>query len=156
MVDQQEVAYHIKSQWKTINDIKNNIKDALKGKDKDLVYDAQMVVSELCENAVKYGENGDLDDILIELFYSDELIKIKVVNNLHSLESLNEVIQCLTKIQESNDLEALYTQRLYELMNKTKVGRSKLGFYRIAYESQFSLTWKHRGGVLTIIAERHL
>lgn len=156
MVEQQKVAYHIKPQWKTINDIKNNIKDALKDKDQDLVYDVQIVAAELCENAIKYGENGDIDDILVELFYSDELIRIKVINNLYSTENLNEIAQCLTKIQESKDVEALYTQRLLELMNKTKIGRSKLGFYRIAYESQFSLAWEHRQGILTIIAERQL
>lgn len=156
MADQHKVAYHIKPQWKTINDIKNNIKYVLRDKDKDLVYDAQMVASELCENAIKYGENGDLDDILIELFYSDKLIEIKVINNLYSSENLNEVAKCLEKIKKSNDLEALYTQRLFELMNKTKIDRSQLGFYRIAYESQFSLTWKYREGVLTIIAVRQL
>jgi hypothetical protein len=60
----------------------------------------------------------------------------------------------IDEIRNSDDPAELYTRRLQELMDNTVKGKTQLGLYRIAYEGEFSLSYRIDNSRLTIIAER--
>lgn len=106
----------------------------------ELLVDTLMCVTELTENALKYGYFAtDSHGIFFELSVDKGEIAITVANNVQHESSISNFINTITKIQQSDDVAKLYTDRLMEIMINPDPGVSELGLCRIAYEGGFSI-----------------
>ena len=80
----------------------------------------------------------------------DKELKIAVCNGIESQEKIQDFLDLLNKIKNSNDLEGLYMERLHEIAQNPKSGKSQLGLYRIAYETEYLLNYEISGKKLII------
>ena len=159
MSDDVAISFTIKPTWSIIKKIQERTVNYMesRGKNKELTEATMMCVTELIENAVKYGaETAKGENIEFDLRVHDDKIQITVSNGVSAKEDLNNVIEHIVKIQKSDNPSELYTQRLKELLEDTKPTVSQLGLYRIAYEGEFLLDYKFNDNMLTIIAERNI
>ena len=99
-----------------------------------------MVISELIENAIKYGSfSPSGDEIIAKITVAENIITVEVLNpvekgNHRHLKELDRVIQWIRGFQ--NPFEA-YIERVQEVSKKPlKDYESGLGLARIAYEGQ--------------------
>lgn len=113
---------------------------------------AGIAVSELVENAIKYG-TGSVD---VRCEVVEELLRIVVSNGISNQTDLDEVKRHIDRINAAPDPLQLYSQRLTELMEDAPSNSSQLGLYRIAYESACRLAYTIHEGQLEIEAIRDL
>lgn len=99
-----------------------------------------MVLSELVENAIKYGSNeGGKNEIRLRIEFSDKMVVIEVMNYVNGasevhLERLDHMIQWIRGHQ--NSFES-YIERIKEVSTKPfDDEESGLGLVRIAYEGK--------------------
>jgi hypothetical protein len=141
--------------WDKVRTILNQTQDFLEGKDPALISATTMSVTELIENALKYGTlTPDGKDIIFNLNVDEKMIRIEVINGVRSQHDVEHVKNIVNHINSSDDPEQLYIQRLKELIENPKFGVSQLGLYRISYEGQFDIDYQFENGVLTIKAVR--
>ena len=149
----------IKPTWSIIKDIQEKTMKYMESreKNKDLTEATMMCVTELIENAIKYGiEKPDGRNIEFDLVADEKKIRIMISNGIKSESDLKNVTTHIDSISASSDPAQLYTERLMELMENPKPGVSQLGLYRIAYEGEFKLSYKYESNIMTIIAERNI
>ncbi len=159
MADDVAISFTIKPTWSIIKKIQDRTVNYMesKGKPKHITEATMMCVTELIENAVKYGaETPKGDNIEFDLRVSNNKIKIQVTNGISSTMDLSSVVEHIDKIKNSDNPTELYTQRLRELLEDAKPSVSQLGLYRIAYEGEFKLDYKHDENLLTVFAERDI
>ncbi len=128
-------------------------------KDKDInLYKATvMVVNELVENAVKYGIAINEKKGVDFEFSGNGSIVIKVTNKVASNDNLRNVIKYIDEINQSNNVQDLYVNRLHEFLdNPIEAGVSQIGLYKIAFEGKFKLKYEINGMMLSIIAVRDI
>lgn len=155
MSDNVVVKYSINSAWGIVKEIREKVGALLKDRDRDLVNATMMTASELIENAIKYGTPvSSSTDIDFELSISDARIIINISNGIVSAADYENVKRHLDLIAQSGNPGELYTKRLIELMENPRPGVSQLGLYRIAYEGEFTLSYRFENNILTIIAAR--
>jgi len=145
--------------WNVVKEIRNEVGSIMENKGEELCSASQMVASELVENAVKYGlainQESDMG-IEFQFQVNDREIMIEVTNNADSKHDLANVTLHIDQINQSDDPQYLYVRRLTELMESGGQGGSQLGLYRIAYEGEFSLTYKVEDHVITVKAYRRI
>jgi diguanylate cyclase (GGDEF)-like protein len=145
--------------WDKVEKLGSEIGPFLDGFDKELVYDVQMAVVELVENAVKYGSSIKAkDEIQIDISLKGDLVVIEVTNWVHEARHLEKAKETIRLINDSDDPKALYVARLKSLMEE-EFGRSgsQLGLLRIAYIGGFAIEYHESGdGCLTIRAMKAL
>lgn len=125
--------------------------------DSDVIDGAMICASELCENAIKYGEPvPNMQFIQFQLNYSDGKIEIEISNGVVNQVDLDNVCSSIDKTNGTNNPEKLYLERLQELMDMSKPQKSQLGLYRIVCETGFKLQYKLEGNALTISADLEL
>ena len=147
--------YELSPAWELIEKVEENTNELFNIQDKDLKHDTLMVISELLENAVKYGKsNPQITGIQFRFYADDNKIIIKVSNGVVARKHVDDVILHIKKVNASDNPEILYTNRLQELLDSRKTGESKLGIFRISYEGQFKLFYEYKNEILTITAER--
>jgi anti-sigma regulatory factor (Ser/Thr protein kinase) len=157
MDDAHSIKLSIQPEWDRIGGVREKTADLLKNRDKDLIDDAVMAVTELMENAIKYGmANAAVADIDFRLADQGDRIVIKVSNKVKQKGDIYNLIAKIDKIKSSQDLAGLYAERMKELMDNSNPGKTQLGLYRIAYEGNFKLDCEYQDGVITITAERSL
>ncbi|MCP4599873.1 MAG: hypothetical protein GY847_04910 [Proteobacteria bacterium] len=143
--------------WKMVKAIREETEKRIesKGWNKDFVEAVTMCITELTENAIKYGTGipGE-EEMKVRFEIHDELVLIKASNGIRTKEDLENVTKYIDKTKECDDIEALYVGRLVELMENPKSGVSQLGLLRIAYEGEFDLDYEFGNDILTIIATR--
>ncbi|HNR86875.1 MAG TPA: hypothetical protein PKM65_00885 [Spirochaetota bacterium] len=155
MTDNFVVKYSINSAWGIVKEIREKVGSLLQDRQKDLVDATMMTVSELIENAIKYGTPvSSSTDIDFELTITDRTISISISNGIVAMSDYENVKRHLDLIGQSDNPGELYTKRLMELMENPRPGVSQLGLYRIAYEGEFSLSYRFENKILTIFAER--
>ena len=157
MNEEISISMSIKPTWNMVREIQEKATEFMqsKGKDRDSTDAMVMCVTELIENAVKYGmETPEGGDIEVEFLIHDDTVFIKVVNGIRKDSDLENFKRHLEKIKNTKDTAQLYTDRLMELMENPKPGESELGLYRIAYEGEFKLDYKYENKVLTVFAEK--
>ena len=143
MNDRIVIEKTISPTWNTISMIADQVEASMLGKDSNLVSGTVTVLTELIENAVKYGESiPEKKDSNIELHLEIDEGKVQIfisnyVRNNNNLKAFKEHVD---KINKTNDPESLYVERLNELMNESKFEESQLGLYRISFEGKFDLT----------------
>jgi hypothetical protein len=140
--------------WQHIRVIRRSIEEALESCDNNIRQGAMMTGSELLENALKYGESvSGREDISFMLETTPEQIVIEVCNGVTDLSRIRNLHEQLDRISKSNDKEALYLERLRELLlNPNEYG--KLGLYRIAFEGQFTISYQYTEKILKVRAQR--
>ncbi len=117
----------------------------------------RITVSELIENAVKYGTAIDKNlGITFDFTVDDRCIAIVVVNKIYDQKDYEAFRQHLDQIQASENPKELYYQRLQFLLDHPEQDRAQLGLLRIAYEGKFVLNYYYNknDGVVTITAVR--
>lgn len=103
-----------------------------------------MVVCELIENAIKYGEGHDTPDtdIQVNVSVSGSQVTIQVTNTVRrdSQKELAELDRTLQWIRGFHDPFEAYLRRIREISREPiNHSRSCLGIARIAYEAQADL-----------------
>jgi len=133
---------NIPPEWSEIENIRNAGIQFLEthGFSSDLVHSLTMILSELVENSIKYGDfEGFRSEVLIYLDIDKSLITIEVNNpvdgtNTHHLKRLDKTIQWIRGYQDSFQA---YVEKLREISKKPlEDEESGLGLARIAYEGK--------------------
>lgn len=141
--------------WGIIHQVWEEASVFLRGYEKNIRDDTLMVISELLENAVKYGEvTLETGQIVFELKREADWLIIKVSNPVKNKGDINQVTAHIDRINTSGDPIGLYLERLSELKKGNAAGKIQLGLYRIAYEGEYSLHYIILNDVVTIIANR--
>ena len=151
-----EVCFTIKPIWETISNIREDIQKVLKLRNinEDILENSDLVCMELLENAVKYGiVTPDCPDVKICFELQENMLLFYVSNGVNINEKLNYLFELINKLKVSEDVEALYIQRLEEIAKNPR-GGSQLGIYRIVYECGFQLSYHLDGYKLTITAKK--
>ncbi len=155
MTQEKNINIAIIPTWETVKSVLEQATQFLAGKDQDFISATTMCVTELIENAVKYGTltpNGG--DITFDMTVDEEKVKIQISNGIRNASDFEHVQRIIQHIESSDDPQQLYVQRLKELAERPKPGLSQLGLYRIAYEGRFRLEHRYVDGVLTVSAHR--
>lgn len=154
MNNETNIVYSITPSWQFIEEIRQKIRKNLVSKFPDLVEAIIICSSELCENAIKYGVSvPKKEKINFNLMVKDDHILVEVSNGVTNAEDVTNVTQTVDLINSGKNPEDLYLSRLHELMENPKPGESKLGLYRIAFETGFQLSVRFKNEVLTLIAK---
>jgi hypothetical protein len=151
-------ALDIPPDWDAIDRVREEVIRFLRDRSEDgSVIDAiAMVVSELTENAIKYGKFAASDRVAVSVDASDHAITVEVRNPTSSedmvqLARLDRTIQWIRGYQ---DPFQAYLARLQEVsMQNVESGESGLGLVRVAYEGESSLDfYLGEGGTLAVSA----
>ncbi len=149
--------YNISPIWDSVKMVREKVGSSLKMYNEELIEAGKMTASELIENAVKHGsspENGS--GIQFEFSADEKQIKISVTNKINSEEDYNVLKDNVNQIRASDNPEELYITRLCALMEDTKLNRSRLGLFRIAYEGEFELDYTFEDSIVTVTAIRDI
>ncbi|MDJ0765808.1 MAG: hypothetical protein QNJ97_22680 [Myxococcota bacterium] len=140
--------------WAIIEHVRKRIRTELAATLTDEKLDATIIcASELCENAIKYGDAvSQMQFIQFLLRRLDSAIQITVTNGVTSPSDLGEVKDFIERINKSQAPGQLYLDRLKELMEDATHDRTRLGLYRIAHETGFTLDYTLRDEVVTVTA----
>jgi hypothetical protein len=155
----EEINFHysIEPAWKTIMQIEEEIKSRFKPENVSVFEATVMVVSEMIENAIKYGKSQDFTESIDFTFsVKEKLITITVSNPVEDDKHLSEFREHIQQIKNSDDPAKLYTERLRELLERKHEKKAQLGLYRIAYEGKFTLSYQYDNKLLTVNAVRYL
>lgn len=139
----------ISPMWSFISEAKDKIKEIMKGYDAGLVNFTQMATSELMENAIKYGISvEELAHVSLEFQLKEKSITITVKNGVRDDEHLKTFKEIISRIYSSENKEALYIQRLQEIMQNPDTNISHLGLYRIVSEAKFDINYLISNNIL--------
>lgn len=142
--------------WHHVRDARKIVQEALGAHDKELRDAAVMTMSELVENAMKHGESVPrMPGATFTLTVDEDALRIEVANGIGSDESLSRLKACILAIAAAPDKEALYLERLREILESPSDG-GRLGLFRIAFEGGFDLTCTNEDQVVTVSARRAL
>lgn len=154
---QTELIRDIPMAWSHIREARRLVQDALSGCEAELREAAGMTISELIENAMKYGENVPaMEGARFRLSVDEAAIEIEVKNGAAddgSVDKLEATIAAITAATDRDAREALYIGRLQEMLEDPSAG-GRLGLYRIGYEGGMDLTMTCVDQVVTVTARR--
>ncbi|MCK5759338.1 MAG: hypothetical protein KAH14_09620 [Clostridiales bacterium] len=149
----------IKPSWSIINNIETECSKLLEScnLNEETIETTLMCINELIENAIKYGtESSDTKNIDFTLSIENNIIIIKISNEIKTKNNISALIEHIDKINDCDDPGKLYKNRLMELMEVNQPGISQLGLYRIAYEGKFSLNYIYKNKKITITAKKEI
>lgn len=138
---QNNLSLRIKPQWEDIEEVRNSCSTFLKSHElSESIIDAlTMVVSELVENAVKYGSYGSDDKIDITMNIKKNIIIVEVKNPIDDkgvpfLRHLDETIQWIRGYQDPFES---YIIKLRQISTKALQDMEcGLGLVRISFEGR--------------------
>ena len=141
-----------------IGNVKDLVRKFMDKSEEGQVEYAIMVVSELMENAIKYGTTNDKQQANVRLDFSisPENIGISVKNAIEQDQGVTNFLQIIDNIIASDDKEQLYLQRMQEIFDNPDMPGSQLGLYRIASEAQYDLSYSIENDILKINARKEL
>jgi len=147
----------IKTMWSEVQQVRERTRALLADLPDDVRDAAEMTVSELVENAIKYGQSvPDAPDAGVRIDRRNGRLEIVVTNGVASDETLHELKTHIDRIANAIDRMTLYVERLQELMRTGGLDGSKLGLYRIFCEGGFDVRCEVVGRVVRISASRPL
>lgn len=151
------LTFSITPAWEYVKAIEDKIRKTFQVDNSELVDATIMTMSELIENAVKYGSSTEnAKSININFVADEKQIIIIVANPVKDETSVEIVRKHIERINSASDPLELYVQRLQELLENPNLKNSQLGLYRIAYEGNFKLAYGYENHILTIKAVRKL
>ncbi len=157
MTDVVTFSYKIDPLWDTVKQIRDKVEASLENYEKEIADASKMAASELIENAVKHGSSlKGKGGIQFEFAANDTHIKIIVINKIHSQEDYDILKSHIDQIHTTGNPEKLYVNRLKILMENTRLVKTQLGLFRIAYEGEFDLEYKFDNEVVTVTAMREI
>lgn len=126
----------IRPMWSIVSDIRKSLKEKMMDSEyEDMSDKVSMTVSELLENAIKYGK----PTISLRVSLNKDHIEVMVSNSIVEQTDLDRLIERINKIREAEDPITLYYERLEDLLNSDKIESTALGLFRIASEGEFNL-----------------
>ena len=156
---QKVIEYSLDAHWDSAVVVRERTAATLQeqGYDAEVVEAATMCITELTENAVKYGNNAeDGTKINASITRRGDNLVISVSNKIAPNQKINALQKTLNALNNAQNPGELHIQRMREIMKSPKKGSSRLGIYRIAYEGEFKLDCKLEDGVLTVEATREV
>jgi len=138
----KSIEFNVKPDWDEIEKVRNESTDFLQshGLSDDAVHSLSMIISELIENGIKYGNFKMMDNkVVVILQLEDNNITIEVYNPVDEkaykhLSRLDKTIQWIRGYQDP--FEA-YIERIKEVSKKPlHDAESGIGLVRIAYEGK--------------------
>jgi len=145
--------------WTFVSYVRDSVSDYLPDNiDAELRESSVMVASELTENTIKFGCTPNSDSkksASIHVDLTEDDVRI-TVNTTASLGNLDRVKHIIDTLKTTNDIEAIYLNRLQEIMETPSQSSSRLGLIRIVHEAKFSLDYDINGNQLKVIATRSL
>jgi hypothetical protein len=147
--------------WRIVSE-KNAVEDAMRFADLATFYlDAAcreavvLAVAELTENAVKYGSvHHSAGSATLGIASRDGAIRVRLKNPVHSRDDARSVVDTVSRIASSPNVNELYRQRLAELFANPSLPRAQLGLLRIAFEGRFRLSCDYHDPFVELVAER--
>ncbi|MCP4111425.1 MAG: hypothetical protein GY749_38835 [Desulfobacteraceae bacterium] len=150
-------SHKINPLWDSVKMIREEVESSLKMYKEELAEASKMTASELIENAVKHGSSPDNGSgIQFEFSANSSRIKMEIINKINSEEDYEVLKDNIDQIRSSDNPEELYISRLCELMEDTKLNKSRLGLFRIAYEGEFKLNYTFENNIVTVVAVRDI
>jgi hypothetical protein len=126
--------------WSLIPEVKEKIRNIMSGMNSNKIDFTMIVVSELLENAIKYGEmNTRIANISIIFELDQQMVLMSIKNGIGEYQNLDSFLNTMSKIKTTVNKKSLYLERLQEIMRDPSLPGSKLGLYRIVSESEFDL-----------------
>ncbi|MBN2547147.1 MAG: hypothetical protein JXB50_15200 [Spirochaetes bacterium] len=151
------LTFSITPAWEVVKNIEDKIRNLFHPEDSEIFYSTIMTVSELIENAVKYGSASATSKSININFVADTKNIIVIVSNPVDDEGRVKMVKNhIERINASKDPQHLYIERLQELLENPHSKNSQLGLYRIVYEGGFNLSYGYENNILTIKAMRKL
>jgi hypothetical protein len=156
---QFQIKLPIGAQWRNIELIRSAILNcvAVLFADGELDQSVGMVVGELLENAIKYGdwEHGGTRSVTLRVTGNEHKVWVEVSNPVagehQSVRTFFEVIQRLTSYSSPQEAYEASLQRVITAENAAT--QSRLGLARIIYEANAKLAAECLDGVLCVHAE---
>jgi hypothetical protein len=141
--------------WSHVRAIRQRIAESLADHPVGVVEAAQMVASELVENAVKYGDSVPACEkvrVTVSLEGNDVVIAVS-----NGIQNQRRVAALRERIERVNEMSAdtLFMNRIeHILMHPSEHG--ELGLYRIGSEGRFHLEIIEENQAVTIVARRSM
>lgn len=159
----KEITVSIKPEWDNIEAVRVQAESFLKSNrlNDDVIDAIIMNISELLENAIKYGNfNNSISDILASIIISERDITVEVKSpvkdedDLH-FRRLDKIVQWVRGYQ--NPFEA-YIEKIKEVaLQPISDSQSGLGITRIAYEGQSIIDfYVNDNNIISVSAVYHL
>lgn len=154
-----ELIREIPMAWSHIREARKLVQEVLADRDPELRDAAGMTISELIENAMKYGESVPaMEGARFRISVTEDAIELEVSNGAAADDSVARLEAAIASIAEASDREAreaLYIGRLQEMLEDPTAG-GRLGLYRIGYEGAFDLRMSCVDRVVTVTARREI
>lgn len=142
--------------WDYIKKIRKKVYFLVKKIDASIAEETKLVASELCENAVKYSNAIEKNKIFFEIKIDSDNITIAVTSNFITDNDVNQLTNEIEQINSSENPEKFYKDRLLFIIENKCTKNSKLGIYRIAYETKYKLNYQLYNSSIKVIATRNL
>ncbi len=142
MAESRSMEICISPEWENIENARNAVADFCARQDLPANHreSTVLIVSELAENAVKYGHfSSEGSNIKAVVSLEDDSITVEVIHPVGpgSRDHLAELDRAIQWIRGFQDPFEAYTEKLKELSKRTLNDHSSnLGLVRIAYEAQ--------------------
>ncbi len=150
-----ELTLAVPYEWVRAREVRERVGQLLAEVSDEVLARAQIVATELMENALKYGTHVSAQpNVVFHLCLDDDRLRIEVTQGVRSADSLTALQVCLASVAADTPPEELYLARL-EAIASGSIGGG-LGLYRVAHEGGFRLGHRLERNVLTVIAERRL
>jgi hypothetical protein len=140
----RDLQLRIPPEWEAIDRVRDQVIAFLRedGEQDGVVDSVAMVVTELTENAIKYGRFDAADQVAVRLWSDSGAIIVEVSNpsSPQDLPQLNRLDRTIQWIRGFQDPFEAYLTRLREVSLQSPESReSGLGLVRVAYEGESSL-----------------
>jgi anti-sigma regulatory factor (Ser/Thr protein kinase) len=143
--------------WNGIRALRQQLEERLRQLPEEPRRDLAMVAAELAENGLRHSDACDGKScVMVEVELDASFVELRVTTRLRTAEQAHDVLRRVREIEEAEDKERAYVERLVELSRGDGNATSELGFHRIATEGRCSLCAAHDGDRLTIRARRVL
>lgn len=152
MREYSSFSLQISPSWSAISQIRKQIRLSLRTFEKESADKAEIIASELLENAIKYG-NSDVcrTGVLFRFEVDLDSIFLSVSNSIFDEYNKLNFLRIMDEIKNSKDLHKLYIDRLKSIMVKADIKESELGLYRIFYNNNISeSSYKIENNILDI------
>lgn len=156
MPDDRTATFVLPGLWTQIKAIRHEVKDMLRDYGDQVESSAAVAVTELVENAVKYGSSvGNNAGVVVEVRVSRGQLVIRVSNSVDNPSSVERLLQHVAQLESGGDPVEAFQRRLEEL-SQGRTESTGLGVFRVAAEGGFYIKTEVADSVVTVVATRDL
>lgn len=136
----KSIEFNIKPDWDEIETVRNESAEFLQSHElsDDTIHSLSMIISELIENGIKYG-NFEMvaDKVVVAIAINQNTVTIEVINPVDegAIKHLSRLDRTIQWIRGYQDPFEAYVERIKEVAKKPlQDAESGIGLVRIAYE----------------------